>query len=98
MRRSTRRSPPAASTTRRATSVPASIDLEGLGLDGGGHLLVEHALAALAPGDRLSVTGRHPQLALHLAAWCRAEGHELDRAAGLITPGTAGADRWRGAG
>ena len=55
----------------------AAVDLAGLGLDEGGHLLVARAVAALAPGERLTVTGRHPALRLHLAAWCRASGHQF---------------------
>jgi hypothetical protein len=55
----------------------ATTDLEGLGLDQGGHLLLEHALAALEPGDELTVAGRHPELGIHLAAWCRERGHRL---------------------
>jgi hypothetical protein len=57
--------------------VPASIDLEGLGLDAGGHLLVQRGLAGLDAGDRLTVTGRHPELAVQLAPWCRAQGHQF---------------------
>jgi hypothetical protein len=53
-------------------------DLADLGLDEGGHLLIDRALDRLAPGGRLSVTGRHPALAVHLAAWCREHGHRLD--------------------
>jgi hypothetical protein len=52
-------------------------DLADLGLDEGGHLLIDRALDRLAPGQRLTVTGRHPALAVHLAAWCRAHGHRL---------------------
>jgi hypothetical protein len=52
-------------------------DLAGLGLDEGGHLLVARALARLAPGERLAVTGRHPALRLHLGAWCREHGHRV---------------------
>ena len=67
-----------ASTTAAGRSVPATIDLDGLGLDTGGQLLVNRALAPLPPGGRLTVTGRHPALAIHLAAWCRGRGHRLD--------------------
>ena len=52
-------------------------DLADLGLDEGGHLLVARALARLAPGERLAVTGRHPALRVHLAAWCREHGHHV---------------------
>jgi hypothetical protein len=81
-------------------SVPAAIDLEDLGLDTGGHLLVERALAGLRPGDRLTVTGRHPALRIHLAPWCRAQGHGFDPDdAGplVIVKGRAGEQRWHGA-
>jgi hypothetical protein len=57
-------------------ATPAA-DLGGLGLDAGGHLLVARALAGLQPGEQLTVTGRHPVLRLHLAAWCREHGHRL---------------------
>jgi hypothetical protein len=78
--------------------VPATTDLDGLGLDAGGHLLVEHALAPLSPGDRLTVTGRHPALAVHLAAWCREHGHRLDGGdPPVVTKGTAAAQRWQDA-
>jgi len=75
-----------------------TVDLAGLGLDEGGHLLLARALAGLAPGERLTVTGRHPVLRLHLAAWCRAHGHQL---AGdddlMVVRGDAGDRRWAGA-
>jgi TusA-related sulfurtransferase len=89
--------------------VPPTTDLEDLGLDEGGHLLVDRALAQLRPGDRLTVTGRHPALGVHLAAWCRARGHRLadagdahDAAGGpagklTIVKGAAGEQRWRDA-
>ena len=52
-------------------------DLADLGLEEGGHLLVARALARLAPGERLTVAGRHPALRIHLAAWCRGHGHHV---------------------
>jgi hypothetical protein len=78
--------------------VPATTDLDGLGLDAGGHLLVEHALEALSAGERLAVTGRHPALAVHLAAWCRERGHRFDGGdPPVVTKGRAGQQRWQGA-
>jgi hypothetical protein len=77
------------------------VDLGDLGLDEGGHLLVDRALDRLGPGGRLTVTGRHPALAVHLAAWCRAHGHRL--AVGdtepplVIVKGSVGQQRWWGA-
>jgi hypothetical protein len=60
-----------------ADATAALVDLAGLGLDEGGHLLVDRGLGGLAPGQRLTVTGRHPALAIHLGAWCRSHGHRL---------------------
>jgi hypothetical protein len=54
-----------------------TVDLGGLGLDEGGHLLVARALSAVRPGERLAVTGTHPALGLHLTAWCREHGHRV---------------------
>ncbi|MCB9744057.1 MAG: ferritin-like domain-containing protein [Alphaproteobacteria bacterium] len=71
------------------------LDLGGLGLDRGGHLLVKRALRALPVGASLEVTGTDPHLALHLRTWARAQGHEV---AGLtLTRGAAESGRWRGA-
>jgi hypothetical protein len=87
-----------------------TVDLAGLGLDEGGHLLVARALSALAPGRQLAVTGSHPALGLHLAAWCRQQGHALaadgagladaggtGAAGAVIVKGDAGERRWSGA-
>ncbi len=85
----------------QATTV---IDLETLGLDAGAHLLVKHALQALAPGQTLQVRGSSPGWDAQLAAWCRSQGHQCrlqQDAAGhplaLLQHGTAQAGRWRGA-
>jgi hypothetical protein len=75
-------------------------DLADLGLDNGGHLLVARALARLAPGERLAVSGSHPALRIHLAAWCREHGHQLTDAAApalVVVKGSAGDRRWLGA-
>ncbi|HEX4431942.1 MAG TPA: ferritin-like domain-containing protein [Frankiaceae bacterium] len=79
--------------------MPATTDLDDLGLDAGGHLLLEHALAGLEPGDRLQVLGRHPALGIHLSAWCRRHGHPFrEDVNGLVViKGTAERDRWSGA-
>ena len=76
----------------KAMSPPRSIDLERLGLDRGAHLLIERALASLPVGGRLEVTGKDPNLAVHLAGWCRAQGHQLDGT--TIVKGAAGDERW----
>lgn len=80
----------------------ATTDLEGFGLDQGGHLLLVHALAGLRPGDELTVTGRHPALGIHLAAWCRDHGRRFDDGGPrggplVITKGAEDEQRWAGA-
>jgi hypothetical protein len=79
--------------------VPATTDLDGLGLDEGGHLLLDHALGSLEVGDRLTVCGRHPMLGMHLAVWCRANGHRFQSPDGtgfsVVVKGSAEGDRWR---
>jgi hypothetical protein len=87
--------------------VRATTDLDGLGLDDGGHLLVQRALEPLPPGGRLTVTGRHPALRVHLTAWCREHGHRVTEpgtgpATGPDGPveiikGTAAERRWHDA-
>jgi len=52
----------------------ARLDLEGLGLDGGGDILLRRALSRLKIGDALDVSGAHPELGLQLRAWARANG------------------------
>jgi hypothetical protein len=64
-----------------------TIDIEALGLDEGALLLVRRALAELPAGERLTVRGAAPQWALHLAVWCRDQGHAVE-----IRPGADGAD------
>ena len=70
------------------------VDLGHLGIDRGGHLLVERALRSMAPGAELVVAGRDPHLGVHLGAWARRQGH---RAVGhTIVKGDADAARWQG--
>jgi hypothetical protein len=71
-----------------------TIDLDDLGFDRGGHLLVDRALRGLGPGDDVRVVGTDPHLRLHLTSWCRSEGHKID--GDVVTKGRAGVDRWRG--
>jgi hypothetical protein len=77
------------------------LDLGDLGLDEGGHLLLKRALASIEVGERLGVSGSAPALALHLATWCRAQGHRckpaLGRTAGVVERGSAQVGRWRDA-
>ena len=70
------------------------VDLDDLGLDEGGHLLIARGLAG---GGAVRVRGAAPTLAVDLPAWCRARGCAIARAgdAWLVEPSAA--DRWRGA-
>lgn len=54
------------------------VHLGRLGIDAGGHLLIERALGGLPPGARLRIVGTDPHLAVHLAAWARRRGHRVD--------------------
>ena len=54
------------------------IELGVLGLDRGAHLLLKRALRQIPVGAPLQVFGSHEELAVHLRAWCRAQGHELE--------------------
>jgi hypothetical protein len=49
-----------------------NVDLGPLGLDGGGHLLLDRALRMC---ERIEVRGVHPELHVHLGAWARLSGH-----------------------
>jgi hypothetical protein len=78
-----------------------AVELGELGLDGGGHVLVKRALADVAAGARVPVTGRAPALDVQLRAWCRASGHGFEAGGpgcvGTIVVGPAHGGRWRGA-
>src|SRR5947209_4942947 len=63
--------------TETATSRPVIIDIEDLGFDRGAHLLIKRALDGMPVGERLGLCGRAPELAVHLRAWCRAQGYEV---------------------
>lgn len=76
--------------------MPATIDLEDLGLDRGGHLLLQHALEALPVGGELEVHGRDPALPVHLRAWARSEGHTM-RDGSTVVRGRVALDRLAGA-
>lgn len=54
------------------------LDLESLGLDEGGDLLVKRALRRLGEGEGLEVVGTHEELALQLRGWARAMGHGFE--------------------
>lgn len=76
----------------------ASLDLGGLGLHEGGHLLVARALRAAPPGRAVRITGADPALGVHLRAWCRAGGHGFAVADGGydLVRGRADEQRWIG--
>ncbi len=61
----------------RAATGP-EVDLGPLGIDGGGHLLIAHALARLPVGSPLTVLGGGPHLPVHLRAWARERGHRVE--------------------
>jgi len=70
-----------------------TLELGDLGLDEGAHLLIKHALA----GARVvTLRGSAATLAIDLPAWCRAQGHQLERRGGEYAI-TRGPDRWAGA-
>lgn len=76
------------------------VDLGALGLDQGGHLLVKRALGRVPVGGSVNVRGAAPALPVHLAAWCRAEGHGFEHRAPatlVVTRGSAQGARWSNA-
>lgn len=77
------------------------VDLEDLGFERGGALLVKRALRMAAVGETITVAGRQPDLSIHLRAWCRAEGHEFrlaqDSSHAQIVRGPASDQRWSAA-
>jgi len=81
--------------TTPATSPPPVIDLEDLGLDQGGHLLLKRALAAVGVGERVEVRGTAADLAVHVRAWARTQGHGYDWP--YVVRGAAAGAAWRGA-
>jgi hypothetical protein len=78
-----------------ATTALAQVALGGVGLDRGGHLLIDRALARLSPGEGLLVTDGGENLALHLRAWGRGRGHGVDGC--VVVKGGAGDRRMVGA-
>jgi hypothetical protein len=74
-------------------AVSTTVDLEGLGLDEGAHLLVKHALRS---AERIVLRGGAPSLETDLPAWCRSQGHALERLdAGAFAITRSPHDRWR---
>ncbi len=71
------------------------VALGGIGLDRGGHLLIDQALRRLRPGDALLVTEGDAHLELHLRAWARSRGHAVDGC--VLRKGNAADRRMAGA-
>jgi hypothetical protein len=69
------------------------IDLGDLGLDEGGHLLIKRSLQ----GADVLVRGTSASLATDLPAWCRAQGHKLERVDNGFAIERSPYDRWRNA-
>jgi len=63
--------------TEKVASSSRIIDIKELGFDRGAHMLIKRALADIAVGERLGISGRDPALAVHLRGWCRVQGHEV---------------------
>src|SRR5215212_8177128 len=59
------------------TSPSQIIDIEDLGFDRGAHLLVKKALTDIPVGGKIGVRGSALDVAVHLRAWCRSQGHEV---------------------
>jgi TusA-related sulfurtransferase len=59
------------------------LDLEDLALHEGAAVLLRRVLAQSQAGDWLEVRGDSAQLADHLSAWCRKEGHRFERQPGV---------------
>jgi hypothetical protein len=79
------------------------VDLDKLGFDEGGHLLVKRALRRGSVGEEIKITGTAPELESHLRAWCRSEGHSFRwltdsvfHSHALVTRGDAEVARWTG--
>lgn len=67
-----------------------AVRLDDLGLAVGGHLLVKLALADAQAGEQVAVHGEASDLAVHLAAWCRAAGHRFLSAEGAAASSSGG--------
>jgi hypothetical protein len=78
---------------------PHRLNLGALGLDRGGHLLLQRALARIEPGEPLEVRGTSPERGVHLRAWCRDRGHRFSQNGSgyCVVRGRAEYERWRGA-
>jgi hypothetical protein len=73
------------------------VELADLGFDRGGQILVKRALHRVPIGETVSVRGTDPNLALHVLAWSRAQGHAVVRVDDGMTITRGAASRWSGA-
>lgn len=71
------------------------VDLGPLGLDQGGHLLIDRALRSIPVGQEIEVASADPHLVVHLSAWARQRGHSVRGR--TLTKGGARDARWHGA-
>src|ERR1700692_228810 len=60
----------------------AHLDLADLAFHEGVPVLLRRELARLREGEVLEVQADAPELAIHLNAWCRKEGHRCQPASG----------------
>jgi hypothetical protein len=75
------------------------VDLDDLSFERGAHLLLERALREAPVGGRIAVHSRDPIFRVHLPAWCRARGHDVELIAGdsaVVVKGHAVDARWAG--
>ncbi len=70
----------------RNSTPKQKVELEDLSLHEGATVLLRRALSGLAAGESCEVHGDSPELADHLAAWCRKQGLRWQSQQGL--PGT----------
>lgn len=79
------------------------VDLGDLEFHSGGALLVKRALRLAGPAEPVAVAGRSPNLAVHLRAWCRTEGHDFqwvedtENGYAQVFKGRTADQRWTGA-
>ena len=75
------------------------VDLGDLRFEEGAHLLLKRALAGLGAGEAVIVRGAAPDLAVHLRAWARGEGHTATETGNVfeLRRGEAAGLRWIGA-
>ncbi|HWB81600.1 MAG TPA: hypothetical protein VG755_41850 [Nannocystaceae bacterium] len=78
------------------------VELDVLGLDDGGDVLLGWQLRGAAPGTRVIVSSTRDDLGVHAHAWARNRGHAIAAVRGdgcgfELVVGSADAQRWHGA-